>query len=209
MEEQMKRLRKIKTSCRMIRGFLWVVMGFMIVFAVAFVWYGFKVAATPESAFTVTQNRFGGLSIDMAGQNLQVASSVPHYATPTGIRGEYSAKTLQLVNMALAAVLVWLPFTLVIGQVLKILRRVTDGSSPFCEPNIRSLKLVGFAMLFIGLASKSLYLTGIIHLVFHGNVSGRSYLFDFMVAFTGGLLLVLARIFEYGSYLQSEFDATL
>ena len=68
MEEQMKRLRKIKTSCRMIRGFLWVVMGFMIVFAVAFVWYGFKVAATPESAFTVTQNRFGGLSIDMAGQ---------------------------------------------------------------------------------------------------------------------------------------------
>ena len=32
---------------------------------------------------------------------------------------------------------------------------------------------------------------------------------DFMVAFTGGLLLVLARIFEYGSYLQSEFDATL
>ena len=209
MEEQMERLRKIKTSCRAIRGFLWIVMGFMILFAVALVWYGLKVAAASETAFAVTQNRFGGLSIDMAGQDFQVASGVPYYAVPAGIRGEYSAKTLQLVNMALASVLVWLPFTLIVGQILRILRRVSDGGSPFCEPNIRSLKLVGFAMLFIGLASKSLYLTGIIHLVFHGNVSGRSYLFDFMVAFTGGLLLVLARIFEYGSYLQSEFDATL
>lgn len=36
-----------------------------------------------------------------------------------------------------------------------------------------------------------------------------SFLFDYLVAFTGGLLLVLARIFEYGSYLQSEYDATL
>ena len=83
------------------------------------------------------------------------------------------------------------------------------GESPFCAENIRAVKFVGFILLFLGLASKILYLLGITYLVFKGEVSGMSFLFDYLVAFTGGLLLVLARIFEYGSYLQSEYDATL
>lgn len=209
MQEQMERLKKIKTSCRTIRGFLWIMMGIMALFAVLYVWYGLKVAAAPESAFTVTENRFGGLSMNMAGQNFQVGSSVPYYATPMGIRGEYSAKTLQLVNMALGMALVLVPFSAVTWKILGILKRVMAGESPFCEGNIRAVKAVGYILLFLGLAAKILYLLGITYLVFKGNVSGKSFLMDYMVAFVGGLLLVLARIFEYGSYLQSEYDATL
>lgn len=209
MQEQMERLKKIKTSCRAIRGFLWIMMGMMVLFALSYVWYGIKVAAAPESAFTVTENRFGGLSMDMAGQNFQVGSAVPYYATPVGIRAEYSPKTLQLVNMALGMVLVLLPFSAVIWKILRILKRVMEGESPFCEENIRAVKFVGYVLLFLGLAAKILYLLGITYLVFKGDVAGKSFLMDYLVAFVGGLLLVLARIFEYGSYLQSEYDATL
>ena len=209
MQEQMERLRKIKTSCRVIRGFLWIMMGVMALFAVSYVWYGIKVAAAPESAFTAAENRFGGLSVDMAGQNFQVGASVPSYASPVGIRGAYSPKTLQMVNMGLGFVLVLVPFSAVIWEILRILGRVMAGESPFCTENIRAVKYVGFILLFLGLASKILYLLGITYLVFKGDVSGMSFLFDYLVAFTGGLLLVLARMFEYGSYLQSEYDATL
>ena len=181
----------------------------MALFAVSYVWYGIKVAAAPESAFTAAENRFGGLSVDMAGQNFQVGSSVPSYASPVGIRGAYSPKTLQMVNMGLGFVLVLVPFSAVIWEILRILGRVMVGESPFCAENIRAVKFLGFILLFLGLASKILYLLGITYLVFKGEVSGMSFLFDYLVAFTGGLLLVLARIFEYGSYLQSEYDATL
>lgn len=209
MQEQLEHLKKIRGSCQIIRGFLHIALGFLVLFGVLYLVYGIKVAAAPETAFTVTENRFGGLSIDMEGQTWSAASSIPYYASPMGIYADYSAKTLQFANLGLSVLLVLLPFAAVILLVLRILTCVMKGSSPFCPENIRSLKIIGWIMLFLGLAVKILYLLGITYLVFGGKVRGMSYLIDYGAAFTGGLLLVLARIFEYGTYLQNEYDSTL
>lgn len=209
MQEQMDRLKKIRLSCRTIRGFLWIALGMMALFALLYVVYAMKVAAAPESAFTVTESRLGGLSVSLKDQTWMMGASVPYYASPMGIYADYSAKTLQFVNMGLSLVLVMLPLSAVLVMVLGIMKRVMKGSSPFCKDNISCLKSIGWILLFAGLAVRILYLLGITYLVFGGQVRGMSFLFDYGAAFTGGLLLVLVRIFEYGAYLQSEYDATL
>ncbi len=208
MQEQELRLKKIKSSCRIIRGFLRIALGVMTLFAVMYIWYGIKAAATPESGFTVMESN-NVLRVEMEGSNWSVGSIVPDYAVPGHIDISYSAKQLQFVNMGLSAVLVLLPFGAVIWLALGILSRVVSGEQPFCMDNIRALKGIGWIMLFLGLAVKAVYLFGIIYLAFGGHTRGMSILVDYGAAFTGGLLLVLVRVFEYGSYLQSEFDATL
>lgn len=209
MQEQAERLRIIRGSCRTIRGFLWIGLGGMALFAALYICYGVKAAKAPVSSYRVTESRYGTLSIDIAGQDWRVGSIVPDYATPMGVYADYSPKTLQFVNMALSLVLVLAPVTFIMMLVLLIIKRVMKGSSPFCGENIRCLKFIGWIMLFRGLAVKILYLLGIVYLVFGGQVRGTSYLFDVGEAFSGGLLLVLARIFEYGAYLQHEYDTTL
>ncbi len=208
MQEQELRLKKIKSSCGIIRGFLRIALGVMALFAVMYIWYGIKVAAAPESDFTVRELN-NELWVEMEGSSWAVGSIVPDYAAPGYIDIGYSVKRLQFVNMGLSAVLVLLPFTAMMWLALGILDRVVKGEPPFCSGNIRALKGIGWIMLFMGLAVKVFYLLGIIYLAFGGHTRGMSILMDFGAAFTGGLLLVLVRVFEYGSYLQSEYDATL
>lgn len=208
MQEQELRLKKIKSSCRIIRGFLWIALGCMVLFALLYIWYGVKTAAAPEQAFSVTRSD-NRLQVEMEGSRWSVGSIVPEYATPGHIDISYSAKQLQFVNMGLTMVLVLLPFGWVVWLALGILGRVVRGDQPFCAGNIRALKGIGWIMLFIGLVAKAAYLFGIIYLAFGGHTRGMSILMDFGAVFAGGLLLVLVRVFEYGSYLQSEYDATL
>lgn len=208
MQEQELRLKKIKNSCRIIRGFLRIALGIMALFVLMYIWYGIKAAAAPESAFSVHESG-NQLRIEMEGSNWAVGSIVPEYAAPGYIDVSYSVKRLQFVNMGLSAVLVLLPFGAVIWLALGILSRVVKGEQPFCTGNIRALKGIGWIMLLLGVAVKAVYLFGIIWLAFGGHTRGMSILMDFGAAFTGGLLLVLVRVFEYGAYLQDEYDATL
>ena len=208
MQEQELRLKKIKSSCGIIRGFLQVALAAMAFFALLYIWYGIKAAAAPESAFSVTKMN-NQLWVEMDGSSWAAGNIVPEYATPGYVDIQYSAKRLQFVNMGLAMVLVLFPFAAAIRLALGILNRVVKGEQPFCTGNIRALKGIGWIMLFLGLGVKVLYLFGIIYLAFGGHTRGMSILMDFGAAFTGGLLLVLVRVFEYGSYLQSEYDATL
>lgn len=208
MQEQVLRLKKIKSSCRIIRGFLQIALMAMVFFALLYIWYGIKVAAAPESALSVT-NLNNQLRVEMDGSSWAAGNVVPEYAAPGYIDIDYSAKRLQFVNMGLSTVLVLLPFAAVIWLALGILSRVVKGEQPFCTGNIRALEGIGWIMLFLGVAAKAAYLFGIIWLAFGGHIRGMSILMDFGAAFTGGLLLVLVRVFEYGSYLQSEYDATL
>lgn len=213
MEGQMEQYRKIRSGSAVIGVLLLLGLGFMLLFGAVYIWYGIKVAAASESSFSAEIDRFGQLQIDMEDQNFQAGSAVPAYASPhnltNDIPGSYSAKRLQLLNLAISWILVLLPHAVIFWLAVRMLNRITSGQSPFCGSNIRSLRYIGWIMLFMGLMVKILYLLGIAYLGFGGRYRGMSYLFDFSSAFTGGLLLVLARIFQYGSYLQEEYDTTL
>lgn len=209
MEERERKLKRMKRSFRAARGLVRFGLGLMGLIAVFYLWYGVRVCMAPEEAFSVRETRYGELWVEMEGENISAGNVTPSYATPQARYGEISGKRLQLVNMSLGVVLVLAPISWILFMLEGILSGVILGGSPFERGICRRLKAIGWTLVYFGAAVKILYLLGIYWLALDGQARSMSYLFSFEALFTGVLVLALVKVFEYGSYLQEEYDTTL
>ncbi len=101
-------------------------------------------------------------------------------------------------------------FTYIISQLRYILNDV-ENRIPFSKNNITRLKYMGLAYLLAGVILPSINSALLLHFVnLIGVSAGNSYFsLNFQSIFMGVIILILAYVFEYGSFLQEEHDMTV
>lgn len=99
---------------------------------------------------------------------------------------------------------------LVLGQLRIILKNVVN-ENPFAEKNAKSIKNIGYVIMASSLVmpvTKAFLINKIIHAFNLSNVN-VVYTVNIEVLIIGILLLIVSAIFNYGAYLQQEYDTTL
>lgn len=106
---------------------------------------------------------------------------------------------------ALFAIIILKPFS-------KIILTVAE-KNPFDVNNSKQISHIGWTLIIgINLISIVQYIIGMIvfKMLNLSNFSARiNWAVILLSVFVGLLILILAQIFKYGSYLQSEYDSTL
>jgi hypothetical protein len=153
----------------------------------------------PDSLFTVEQEQFG-ITID----------NVIYFSMNTD-NGNAPISLKPLLQIALPFALVILAlFVVGVNQVMELLKTVAKDN-PFDENNSDRLYRVGrillISSLIVGAGRVVIYKQMFIML----NLSDVHTNFSVNVALllTGLLVLILAGVFKYGSYLKNEYDATV
>jgi hypothetical protein len=153
----------------------------------------------PDDLFAAKQEHFG-ITID----------NVIYFSMNTdGMNSPVNLKPL--LQIALPFALVLLAFFVVgVKQVMEILKSVARDN-PFDESNSGRLYRVGRILLIASVVVSA----G--RVVVYNQIIGMMKLSDVRTNFsvnvtlllTGLLVLILAGVFKYGSYLKSEYDATV
>jgi len=114
--------------------------------------------------------------------------------------------SLMFAGSALLLILI----LLVLGQLRIILKNVVN-KNPFAEKNAKSIKNIGYVIMASSLVmpvTKAFLINKIIHAFNLSNVN-VVYTVNIEVLIIGILLLLVSAIFNYGAYLQQEYDTTL
>lgn len=99
---------------------------------------------------------------------------------------------------------------LVIRQIIKILKTVEE-ENPFDIENSKRLSFIGKILIissFIVKPLQSILATYFIEIFKIENISARIKI-DLTLLFIGLFIILLAKIFSYGNYLQQEYDSTV
>ena len=114
--------------------------------------------------------------------------------------------SLMFAGSALLLILI----LLVLSQLRIILKNVVN-ENPFAEKNAKSIKNIGYVIIASSLVmpvTKAFLINKIIHAFNLSNVN-VVYTVNIEVLIIGILLLIVSAIFNYGAYLQQEYDTTL
>jgi len=114
--------------------------------------------------------------------------------------------SLMFAGSALLLILI----LLVLSQLRIILKNVVN-ENPFAEKNAKSIKNIGYVIMASSLVmpvTKAFLINKIIHAFNLSNVN-VVYTVNIEVLIIGILLLLVSAIFNYGAYLQQEYDTTL
>lgn len=114
--------------------------------------------------------------------------------------------SLMFAGSALLLILI----LLVLSQLRIILKNVVN-ENPFAEKNAKSIKNIGYVIIASSLVmpvTKAFLINKIIHAFNLSNVN-VVYTINIEVLIIGILLLIVSAIFNYGAYLQQEYDTTL
>ena len=114
--------------------------------------------------------------------------------------------SLMFAGSALLLILI----LLVLSQLRIILKNVVN-KNPFAEKNAKSIKNIGYVIMASSLVmpvTKAFLINKIIHAFNLSNVN-VVYTVNIEVLIIGILLLLVSAIFNYGAYLQQEYDTTL
>lgn len=108
------------------------------------------------------------------------------------------------------AILLTIPTLLVLGQLKIILKNVVN-EKPFAEKNAKSIRNIGYVVIASSIlmpVAKAFVFNKFIHAFNLSNVN-VIYSINTEVLIIGILLLIVSAIFNYGAYLQQEYDTTL
>lgn len=92
-------------------------------------------------------------------------------------------------------------------QIKSILKSVLDKHSPFIEKNALRLKKLAWTVIIYSLIGK--LLVNLMVIIFVTNIMLVNFDINFTGVFVGVSLLIIANIFQYGAFLQEEYDTTL
>lgn len=101
-------------------------------------------------------------------------------------------------------------FLLVLSQLRVILKNVVN-EKPFAEKNAKSIMNIGYVVMAGSIVipiTKAFLINKIIHAFNLSNVN-VVYTINVEVLIIGILLLLVSAIFNYGAYLQQEYDTTI
>lgn len=162
--------------------------------------------ASPENFNAVKENLNWHISYSLSNHS-SFFIEVPFKIMQPLDNSLFSAKYAALTS--LLSLLIKLSVTLYgINQIAKILEFPANGLTPFVLANVQSLQKLALTIiiysvildLLVNLAY-SVFVTKIFNINF-ANI-------HFSGLLVGGLILIIADIFQYGVFLQNEFDTTL
>lgn len=116
-----------------------------------------------------------------------------------------------LIAIALSALVVAILAIPIFYQLTKILKTVEE-EHPFALENANRLNIIGMILILAAFAKEatSYYVLAVtVGLIDIPNLTVNYSLVDTSTVITGFLVLLLASIFKYGSYLQEEHDSTV
>lgn len=150
-------------------------------------------------------------SLFKAGVKMSIESeySIFRYSIPVQNAAGKSMKPMMISGFLAMSVSLGL-FSFICWQLKKILRTVLD-KNPFEKKNSHRISMIGWSIIIGSCLIKVIYMINGMFLI---NIVDSKELdvliklpLDFI--FIGVLIVILARVFAYGNYLQDEYDATL
>jgi hypothetical protein len=145
------------------------------------------------------------MSNDNAGFTLSLDGMIRYEAGDKAVNlaGVYQSITIMaaLLSAGLAVFL----------KHLAALLKTVEGDTPFTTGNTNRLKTMGIILLlyaFLAPGAGVLVASSMVHAFAANNIT-VVYSVNISLLFSGFVLLILAGIFQYGSFLQSEYDTTL
>lgn len=192
---------KYKKMAKIIQFVVRIFFIVSVVSMTAAVVIGLFLSFTNPSALASIANSTGSMSFSV--DNAIMFKVSPKLATIENLKPIYSS--ICFMAAAAAAVLV------IIFRQLDLILETIKHEKPFELKNSRRLSIIGITLIigsFVIRAGQYLVVSTMIH---------KLQLFDITVNFTadnnmiltGFIVMILAGVFRYGSFLQNEFDSTV
>lgn len=184
-----------KSISGIINVLFWVVLGL----AAASILAAIGIGAFPKAIDLITADNSFSISPDNIIRFEITASSI----SDTDISSLYS-----LLFISITLLLIMILF--VLQQLKKILKNVVDAK-PFAKENAKSIMYTGYIVIagsVIVPVIKAFMVNKIVHAFDISNVN-VVYTINTEILILGILLLLLSAIFNYGAYLQQEYDTTI
>lgn len=118
-------------------------------------------------------------------------------------------KRLFISRSAVAILFFFIPIIGISANILFIIKDMKGQYPPFSKKNSKKIAKIGGNIIFLGFANT---LALFVIIIFSYNRMWLGFRFqgnDIILVAVGFLLIILSRIFNYGSYLQKEYDETI
>ncbi|ERJ12061.1 DUF2975 domain-containing protein [Haloplasma contractile] len=172
-----------------------------IIFGSLFIMAGIVVLILDRDWFTVTEAMMGSLTFDFNSAVEINASEL--------IDQDINLKSVVLATCFSIPVIFGL-VAVILHYLSRILSSLKDNT-PFTNENVKSLKVIAWSIIISSVlvpAVETFIFTMIIHSTGIEQLDSV-FSIDLTALFVGFLLLILSHIFNYGTYLQKEYDQTL
>jgi hypothetical protein len=144
------------------------------------------------------------------GQKAALSASLFSLQIPLKLTDEAAVRSLALYVLTCALPLYAICF-FVIARLIRILRPLADGSSPFTAESVAGVRGNGFALWIYAAVKTAVEAVGG-YIIVHSEISGLSQ-WNTMIAFpvnefiAGAVVLTLAEIFAHGLALKRDNDS--
>ena len=192
---------KLKKLAKITKGlfdvFFWVSVVSGIVGVIGFI----AVYFIPDSVFVITNSQKGRMSISLDGMiNFKIDPEV------------YNNLSIKpLIHAIFPMVTVISIMLMVLLQQVRLILKTVSNDIPFEKSNPKRLLIIGITLLIGSFAVK--YVMGMVALTLVSLLKLKDIDINFSpdgtMIFNGLIVIVLAGVFQYGNYLQEEYDATL
>ncbi|WP_017473430.1 DUF2975 domain-containing protein [Amphibacillus jilinensis] len=206
MEQSLRSMQQ--TTNRVLQVLNFVLAGgclfFLIVF-VMLVWASFL----PGDSFSIEQGiEQWALNANLTENGTSFFSTVSFRHLPSLPEHRINVKAAFLVQLFFNLLIYLSLFIYAIYQLKQILLTMYEEDGPFTMENTIRLKRLGW--LIVGYALLSDLIVLLAMLVFSTHTFSISYeVINFTALIIGAVLLILAHVFQYGSFLQHEYDTTV
>lgn len=194
-QEKAKRMSRILRI--VIQIFYWVSLAAAAILAVSII----VISILPERYFIISPSARDNIRFSIDG--LISYSINPRAAVELSLKPVYQA-------ISIMAAIISAGLSMIFRQIGDILRTV-ENNRPFTEENSRRLTIIGVILIIGSIVfrtAEGIVASAMIHTLDIQNMQ-VSYGSDNFMMLSGFLILILAGVFKYGSYLQQEYDTTL
>lgn len=161
----------------------------------------FHMENTPEFQMNITAPLENGKNISRSLSNDAVLRYLKTNST--------TFKTMFITQSVVYILFYYIPIIGISASIMSIIKNMKDQYHPFLKDNSKKIVNIGGNIILLGFA-KTLNLFGIVIFSYHKVWIGlRLQEIDIVLIAVGFLLIILSRIFNYGSYLQKEYDETI
>lgn len=194
-------LAKYKRLAKYMQIVIKVFYAVSITVIIAAVAIGIYIIATPASSFGALAGTGGSLSLSL--DNVFMFKVDPQYATGENLKPVIASMCFMAATIGIILAIIFRQLELILGTV--------KNDKPFTAENSRRLSIIGATLMigaFVKRIGECLVAYNIINTLklFDVNVN---YSADSSMIITGFIVLILAGVFKYGSYLQNEYDSTV
>ncbi|MBE6012047.1 MAG: DUF2975 domain-containing protein [Lachnospiraceae bacterium] len=118
-------------------------------------------------------------------------------------------KRLGIVHSIVTVLFFYIPVIGIAANIMSIIKNMKEQYPPFLKDNAKKIAQIGGNIILLGFAN-TLALFAIIIFAYNDVWIGLRFRDkDVILIAVGLLMIILSRIFSYGSYLQEEYDETI